>query len=353
LLENLGLWGHLAADKFVPVELLSVSDRQVLVLLGALWNTDGCVDVFEEVRVDARQMKVRMAYVSRSQQLCDDVQRLLLRVGVPSTVTESSVEYEGERREVWTTKVVTRKGKRRFLSLIKEGRLNFIKYAVEDAISAIKDGDDEPIPSDLIRRCVPDEELTGILRQQVKNYRSVQTSFLALRGEKKASTAIKKLLSSDVTWERVAHVIVTGREMMYDITVAGAHNFVANDIITHNTSARFDGQALDGWRNDGEVIGQMMIWDKANLEQRFGRCQGVIVNMIGKQKQPQFERIIVPPQSWQLEAHENDLRYWRAVEAMNRATDTWPRSRASCITKYGFCDFYDHCSNDDSFGGGK
>lgn len=124
-------------------------------------------------------------------------------------------------------------------------------------------------------------------------------------------------------------------------------------VLEHKTSARFDGQALDGWRNDGEVIGQMMIWEKANLEQRFGRCQGVIVNMIGKQKQPQFERIIVPLQSWQLEAHENDLRYWRAVEAMNRATNTWPRSRANCITKYGFCDFYDHCSNDDSFGDGK
>ena len=122
-------------------------------------------------------------------------------------------------------------------------------------------------------------------------------------------------------------------------------------ILEHKSAARFDAQST-AWANDGEVIGQMMIWEKAKLEEKYGRCQGVIVNMVGKQKQPQFERIVVPPQVWQLDAHERDLAYWRALERMNRVTNTWARSRASCITKYGMCDFYDTCSNDpnDSFG---
>jgi hypothetical protein len=116
-------------------------------------------------------------------------------------------------------------------------------------------------------------------------------------------------------------------------------------ILEHKSVSRFTADVLEGWKNDGEVIGQMMLWEKANLEERFGRCQGVIVNIIGKQKTPQFERVIVPPQVWQLDAHARDLDYWRALERMNRVTNTWPRSRASCVTKYGMCDLHDHCAS--------
>ena len=116
-------------------------------------------------------------------------------------------------------------------------------------------------------------------------------------------------------------------------------------VCEHKTSARFDATVLDGWRNDGEVIGQMMLWEKAGMAEKYGPCQGVIVNMLGKQKIPQFTRIVVPPQAWQLDSHERELKVWRAMESLNAATGTWPRSRANCVTKFGFCDYFESCSD--------
>lgn len=349
LLETVGLWGHLAADKFVPDALLALPDAQVYKLLAGLWNTDGCVDTFVEHhknRPTPPQTKVRIAYVSRSRRLAEGVQTLLHRLGMPSTVTESSVEYEGERRDVWTTKVITRRGKRRFLALVREHQLGFVKYPVDVAFDAIKDGDDTVIPTALVRRVVPDTEITGQLRQQL-NARSVEHATLVKHGQKKQSPAIANLLAQELIWDRVSHVVVSGQSMMYDLTVPGVHNFVANGIVTHNTAARFTMDLLQGWHNDGEILGQIMVWKQAKLDKKYGKLRGTIVNIVGKQKKPQFERVIVPAQAWHVREHTQDLQVWALYQQMCRTTGLWPKARNNCVGRYGMCDLFSHCATND------
>jgi hypothetical protein len=115
-------------------------------------------------------------------------------------------------------------------------------------------------------------------------------------------------------------------------------------IVEHKTSSRFDAATLEGWKNDGEVIGQIMLYKPAKLTKKYGKLQGVIVNIVGKQKIPKFERVIVPVQAWQMRAHKKDLAFWNAVEQMCVATNNWPRSRAHCTNKYGLCSYFDHCA---------
>jgi intein/homing endonuclease len=344
LLERLGLWGHLAATKFIPDELLAIPDRQVPVLLGALWNTDGCVDVFEErsrLRPDDLQLKVRIAYVSRSKALCLGVQALLQRVGLPSTVTESSVEYKGERRGVWTTKVTTREGKRRFL----DGRIPFVRYPVIEALAAIKPGDDTQVPSAYVTNNVPDDELTGIVRSQLKTNRTIMRDALAAQGERKAGQGVQRVLGAELAWSRVVSVVVSGRSMMYDITVPETHTFVANGIITHNTASRFDGNTLDGWVIDGEILGEISLWQQLGLDHRFGKLQGVIVNLLGKQKkEPQVHRTLVAPVSFHIQQHLDDLKKWSGLIQLAKSTGSFPRARSGCIGRYGKCGYFDECA---------
>ncbi len=115
-------------------------------------------------------------------------------------------------------------------------------------------------------------------------------------------------------------------------------------IVEHKTSSRFDMATLEGWKNDGEIIGQIMLYKPAKLTKKYGKLMGVIVNILGKQKIPKFERVIVPVQKWQATAHKRDLKIWNALEQMNRATNTWPRSRAHCVHRYGMCEYFDHCA---------
>lgn len=345
LLERLNLIDTVATTKFVPDTLLTAPDHQVDILLGALWNTDGCVDLFEErsrLRPDDPQQKVRIAYVSRSKRLCENVQFLLQRRGYASTVTESSVEYDGARRDVWTTKIVSRASKRKFLHNVLEGRIPFVKYDVRVALDAIKPGDDRPVPSDFVRFMVADIDIPGTLRQQLKNHSVERETLNAI-----ASPKFDAVLNAQLAWSRVAHVIVTGREMMYDITVPGVENFVCNGIITHNTAARFTADLLEGWHNDGEILGQIMVWKQAKLDKKYGKLRGTIVNIVGKQKIPQFARVIVPAQRWHVSQHEEDLKVWAALQEMYRATNTWPKARNNCVHRYGLCQLFHHCSTNE------
>jgi len=115
-------------------------------------------------------------------------------------------------------------------------------------------------------------------------------------------------------------------------------------IVEHKSSARFDKGTLEGWSNDGEVLGQIMLWSRLKLNRKFGKLAGVIVNIIGKQKAQQFHRTRVVPQRWQINQHGADLRMWQGLRQFIMATGTYPRARANCITRYGMCSQWEHCA---------
>ena len=49
------------------------------------------------------------------------------------------------------------------------------------------------------------------------------------------SEELARLAESDVYWDRVVAIEPDGVEEVYDLTVEGLHNFVAEDIIVHNS----------------------------------------------------------------------------------------------------------------------
>ncbi|OGK38262.1 replicative DNA helicase [Candidatus Roizmanbacteria bacterium RIFCSPHIGHO2_12_FULL_41_11] len=50
-----------------------------------------------------------------------------------------------------------------------------------------------------------------------------------------ADNQLKMLAESDVYWDRIVSIEPLGVEEVYDVTVEGTHNFIANDIIVHNS----------------------------------------------------------------------------------------------------------------------
>jgi intein/homing endonuclease len=218
LMDRLGLYEECAPDKHLPDVLHSITDRQVGILLGALWSTDGCVDIYEEKRPDYSRIheKIRIAYVSRSHALCSGIQRLLLRLGINSSVTRSSVRYREERRPVFVTRVIGRTSKRRFLELASTGAIPILKYAevLRDALTKVKPGED------------PRMEPSGL------------------------PTWLQR---AEVFWDRVEVVTVSGRQLMYDLTVPEINSFVVDDVITHNTASQLDADYLEKLWTDFQI----------------------------------------------------------------------------------------------------
>ena len=140
----------------------------------------------------------------------------------------------------------------------------------------------------------------------------------------------------------------TGESCRYDLVaffpepVAGRP--AGTYIVEHKTAGRFDADTIDGWVNDGEIIGEVALWKKLGLDHRFGTLQGILVNIIGKQKDPQFHRTFISPESWQVDAHLDDLRRWEGLITLAQATDNFPRARSGCVTRYGRCTYWDACA---------
>jgi hypothetical protein len=114
-------------------------------------------------------------------------------------------------------------------------------------------------------------------------------------------------------------------------------------LVEHKTSGRFDWDTLEGWANDGEVIGEAALWRSLGLAKRFGPLQGVIVNIVGKQQEPKFHRTTVIPEGVLVKSHLDDLRRWDGLLALCKATNNFPRSRANCVNRFGRCDWWEHC----------
>ncbi|HOK47886.1 MAG TPA: LAGLIDADG family homing endonuclease, partial [Bryobacteraceae bacterium] len=245
LMERLGLYEESADEKHLPDALHSITDFQVGLLLGALWSTDGSVDVFQEKRPNCSRIheKIRIAYASRSHALCLGIQKLLLRLGVYSSVTRSSVAYQGERRTVFNTRVIGRGSKRRFLDLAITGTIPILKYpeVIQSARALVKPGEDP--------RMEP-------------------------------PSLPEWLQHAEVFWDPIEAVIVSGRQLMYNLTVPELHNFVVDDVITHNTASQIDADYLDKLWTDFQITIYAHYVERAlNIP-----ITGIIYNVIAKAK---------------------------------------------------------------------
>jgi hypothetical protein len=83
-LKRLGLWDHLAYDKFVPDSYLHAGPEDRLLLLQGLMDTDGTADA-----------EGRLSFCSVSEQLAKDVQFLVRSLGGKATISRKENEHAG------------------------------------------------------------------------------------------------------------------------------------------------------------------------------------------------------------------------------------------------------------------
>ena len=86
----------------------------------------------------------------------------------------------------------------------------------------------------------PDEQYCGsYLLGSPSRPRTSSRERLARMAEVLADKELADLASSDVLWDRVVAIDPLGTQDVFDATVQGTHNFVANGIVAHNTHDRY------------------------------------------------------------------------------------------------------------------
>jgi replicative DNA helicase len=216
----------------------------VATFLRHLWSTDGCIHAKRESR---HYPSIR--YDSSSEELTRDVQSLLLRLGINGRRFPVSMGDKG--RTDHRLEVQGGEDAERFLSVVSAVGQRKLRSWVEAAMWL--EGRDRNTNRDVLPKEAWHSIVVPAMRQNGITTRALQTRMgtaycgstlykhglgreRALRvADAVDSDELGLLALSDVYWDEIESVEPDGVEEVYDLTVDDLHNFVAEDIIVHNS----------------------------------------------------------------------------------------------------------------------
>jgi replicative DNA helicase len=224
----------------VPEAIFRAPNDQVALFLRHLWATDG------SVRWDEKVGQRRIYYASTSRRLIDDVAQLLLRVGVFARIKRArKLGY----RDSWHLYIYGAENQARFLQHV--GVHGAKAVAAHTVLARI-----EGLQRNTNQDTVPKEVWTEV-RNLLSAKRITHRKFASEMGIQFCGSTMWKhspsrsrlhraaallddpdihgLATSDVYWDTVVEITSIGEHDVYDGTVSGTHNFVANGINLHNS----------------------------------------------------------------------------------------------------------------------
>ncbi len=239
-LDNLGLFGLRSHEKFVPKQIFSLKKQQIVLFLQHLWATDGCV------WWDERNGQARIYYGSTSRRLVDDVSRLLLRFGI---CTRMKQVQKASYRPSYQLLISGADDQLRFLRGVGV-------FGARNAQAVRCRSELEARTSNTNRDTVP-LEVWQQVRTLLQNQGMTQREFAAAVGTaycgstmwKRApsrprlskmatvlnSAELELLATNDVYWDEIVAIESLGEQEVFDATVPGTHNFIADGVAVHNS----------------------------------------------------------------------------------------------------------------------
>ena len=238
-LDDLGLFGARSHEKFAPSVLATLPKRQIALFLRHLWATDGSVTVAKDGRGG------RVYYASTSRRLVDDVARLLLRFGISCRIREVLTPRS---RPMYTLEISDGDDQRRFLGEI--GVHGSRGIAAQRLLAIVRETPRNP-HVDTVPREVWDT-VKDVLTDRGMTHREFADAMGTFSGTSMWKSApsrerlsrvaavldhadLEMLATNDVLWDEVVAIEPDGVEDVFDATVLGRHNFIAEGIAVHNS----------------------------------------------------------------------------------------------------------------------
>jgi replicative DNA helicase len=243
-MEALGVFGLRSYEKHVPGKIFAQPAEGIAIFLRHLWATDGSIQL-----IKGKKTRPIAYYATSSPQLAHDVQALLLRSGINAILR--NVSQNGKGRDQYHVIITGKPDLELFAKSIgvvgsyKSNRLNEVtSYLQERPANTNRD----VIPHDIWRQyVVPSMEKVGMTTRQMQSLINLQycgtglykQNVSRIRADKIAqvvnSNELSALAQSEIYWDSITDIEFDGEEQVYDMTVPGHHNFVADDFIVHNS----------------------------------------------------------------------------------------------------------------------
>jgi replicative DNA helicase len=272
-LRDLGIFGQRSHQKRIPEAAFRLSNGQIGLLLRHLWATDGTISL-------QRNHVPSVQYSTNSPGLAQDVAALLLRLGIVARITLArKVGYRPshlvgisglqELRTFLDTvgaygpKVA---GAERLREHLRDGRPNTNVDTLPKTIwNVVKD---------VMRARSTSTRHIAALRGTVyagNGHFGFAPSRKVLEeyAEILASRELMAIATSDLFWDRVVGVTPAGVEEVFDLTVPGPANWLADGILSHNSGSL---------EQDSDLV--VMLWrEKEKPGEDQDDSEGEIVNL--------------------------------------------------------------------------
>ena len=226
-LDGLGLFGLRSHEKFVPAGVFSLPKEQVALFLRHLWATDGCVHWYGKYGFG------RIYYATTSRQLADDVARLLLRFNIFGSVRR--VPKSGYR-DCFHVLIYGCEEQLRFLDEIGvHGGRGRKATELAPKLRGVKPRTGRDFLSQETRSHLASvlsaAPTTATRHQRTGDARGALSGLVDVLDR----VDVDVVATNDVHWDRIVEIQSLGVRDVYDGTVIGMHNFVANGICVHNS----------------------------------------------------------------------------------------------------------------------
>lgn len=180
-MRNLKLQGLDSHQKFIPDNFMSMSNKQTARLLAAMFGCDGWASI-------GKDGSPEIGYSTVSEKLAFQIISLLARFGIYASCQNKIVKLNDKKyysRQITITR--------------KQSIENFKKHI-------------------------------GILGKE-----EALEHVYAASQKKNSSPKTEAYEDNDITFIRIRSIEYIGEKMTWDLTVPETHNFIANNIVTHNT----------------------------------------------------------------------------------------------------------------------
>jgi MoxR-like ATPase len=240
-LRSLGLMGLKSEGTFVPDVVFSLPKRQVALFLNRLFSGDGVL----HRRATTKQFTID--YASKSQRLIQDVQHLLLRFGINARVrhlptghyrlfihgTEPCRIFHTEIGLLGRNNVEEARAHRSTCDGVANPHLDSTPAQIWEHLEHVAVGAGYAHEVALVQaeRGAMDTPSRGaVVRGQ-----SMSRTRLSRLATLADDTDLQRLAHNELYWDAIVSVEPIGEHQVYDLSMADTHNFVANDIIVHNS----------------------------------------------------------------------------------------------------------------------
>ena len=233
LIREWGIFGESSYNKRVPQRLFRLDNSCIASFIAGLIMTDGCI----VPRQQGASWHIKYASVCRP--LLEDLSQLLLRLGVNCVIDKG---YMSKKATVPLFNVQVNGIDALKLLYAIQPFLYGAKY--EKSVRAIEALDKCQNRNMLIDRLPI--EITHYVKDNRQGMSWTELGYrcqnkrmsretATMLGRKLDEAWLVNLGYSDILWDKVTSIVPLGSDTVYDLSMEGTHNFVANSFIVHNS----------------------------------------------------------------------------------------------------------------------